>query len=80
MRPCKLPPLIEEMFQRIGLIYEAHQLCSSYSSNPYIPKSLRDEGLNLTPLYRDMLTREFEIVKNILLEEMFKWEEIQCRE
>lgn len=75
MNLCKLPPLIKQSLKRIGLIREAYMLSASYSANPYISQSMRDEGHNSMPLYRDMLIREFEIVKNILLNEMVKKEE-----
>jgi len=72
MNHYKLPPSIEQSFQRIGLIYEAYKACSSYSANTYVLKRERDIGRNSMPLYRTVLMQEIDFMKNILLEEMEK--------
>lgn len=80
MNEYKLPPLVEQVFQRIGLIYEGYQLISRYSVNPYLPRHLRKMGFEDKSLYIDLLIRELDLVKAILLEEMEIKEDSPCQE
>jgi hypothetical protein len=70
MNQNKLPPLIDQMFKRIGLIYEASKSDSTCSKNPYVFDSERIISRNLKLLYLELLLNEIEMVKAILIEEL----------
>jgi hypothetical protein len=76
----KLPLVIEEAFQRIGLIFEAHQCCVNYTSLPEIDGREGLLGHHSMPLYKQLISSEFDFAKNHLLRIMAGEEDVSCQE
>ncbi len=80
MNSMSIAQLLKSSEKRIEDILMAYRLCLLYSSNPYLPLHIKEDGLSWLPCYCDLIITEMRLVQSILLEHLGREEGAPCHE